>query len=135
MKQRLEILCDEIKQVHGQYLNEVGLGGRKVWPKAIKERVLELDRLTGSTKQTAALSGVSVDTIYLWRSQAKLKDFKSLAVVENKPSSVTVTVTKPKPTEESELKSVTVTVTTPKGYKIENLPANLAVEFLLKVKL
>lgn len=136
MRDKVLILSDEIKQIHEQYLGQVGPGGRKVWPRAIKERVLELDRLVGSTKKTAELSGLSIDTIYLWRSQAKLAGFKALSVVENKTPSVTVTVTKPEQLKDfQELKSVTVTVTTPKGYKIENLPANLAVEFLLKVKL
>jgi hypothetical protein len=116
MNNRLTILCDEIKQIHEQYVQQVGPSGRKAWPKAIKERALEVDRLVNSTKEAAELTGLSADLFYYWRSQAKKSGFKSLAVVEKKSP------------------SVTVTVTTPKGYMIEGLPADMALEFLLKVR-
>ena len=92
MENRLSILCDEIKQIHEQYIQQVGPGGRKAWPKAIKERALEVDRLVGSTREAAKLTGLTADLFYYWRSRAKKTGFKSLTVVDKKSPSVTVTV-------------------------------------------
>ncbi len=135
MESRIETLVSEIKQLYVQYIEEVGRGGRKVWPKSIKERTLELDHLVGSTKRAAELSGLPADTLYLWRSEAKRKGFKSLAVVEQKPASpkksVTVTVTSPP--SQGPKTFVNVTVKTPKGYVIEGLRLEDVIEFFLKV--
>ena len=133
MENPVQVLIEEIKQIRAQYIAEVGTGGRKVWPRAIKMRVLELDGFMKSTKDTADACGLSVDTIYQWRSEAKKVNFKQLAVVQKK--SVTVTDAKsPKHYQLSEsLRSVTVTVTTPQGFKLEGVPTELALEFLLKI--
>ncbi len=133
MENRIQILVEEINQIRAQYVNEVGPGGGKAWPKAIKARVLELDQLVKSTKQTAELSGLAVDTLYQWRSEAKKEKFKQISVVNNK--SVTVTDTNPRSRSviPENQRSVTVTVTTPKGFVIEGLPSELALDFLIKM--
>jgi hypothetical protein len=94
MKQDTNQLVIEIKQICGQYLEEVGSGGYRVWPKSIRDRVLLLCDLVGSTKQAAELCGLSRETIYQWRAEVKKSQFKALAVVESKNKSAAVTVTK-----------------------------------------
>jgi len=71
--------------------------------------------LVGSCKKASEICGLSVDTIYQWRADAKKAQFKSIAVVESKSKSVTVTDRASR----TDPISVTVTVTTPNGYKIE----------------
>ncbi len=100
MENKIQVLFEEIKQIHAQYVDEVGPGDRKAWPRAIKSRVLELDRMINSTKRTAEVCGLSVDTIYQWRAEVKKANFKQLSVVS---------------------RFITVTVTTPKGYKVAGL--------------
>lgn len=135
MENRIQVLASEIKQIYEQYIREVGSGGRKVWPRAIKDRALELDSLMHSSKEAAKISGLPVDTIYLWRSEVKKSKFKSLPVVRSK--SVTVTDAKlpsPQPRTLIDSSSVTVTVTTPKGFKLEGLSARVALEIVLKLE-
>lgn len=79
------------------------------------------------------LTGISPDTLYSWRVQAKAKQFKQLSVVGTKSLTVTDTDAVIESDISNPLKSVTVTDTTPKGFLIEGLPPNLAVEFLLKI--
>lgn len=67
----------EIKQICGQYLEEVGSGGYRVWPKSIRDRALLLCDLVGSTKKAAEMCGISKETIYQWRAEAKKSHSKS----------------------------------------------------------
>lgn len=127
MEDQAQILVEEIKQILSQYVDEVGPGGRKVWPRAIRGRATKLSDLLGS-KRTAELTGLPVDTLYAWRADVRKANNKSLAVRNAKDRFATVTVT-----DKSPENLVTVTVTTPKGYLIEGLPAGLAIDFLLKI--
>jgi hypothetical protein len=134
MKTEVKNLVEEIKQIREQYESEVGPGGRKVWPRAIKGRVGKLIEHLGSIKEAGEMTGISSDTLYAWRAQAKIKtsQFKQISVVNAK--SVTVTDTDfPDRQILQQSGSVTVTVTTPRGFLIEGLPPDLAVEFLLKI--
>ena len=117
MNDRVNQLTVEIKDICEQYLAEVGEGGYKVWPRSIKDRVLVLSDLVGSCKKASEICGLSVETIYQWRADAKKSQFRSIAVVESKNKSVTVTA--PNPSLGVGQKIVSVTVTTPGGYKIE----------------
>ena len=116
MNDRVKQLTIEIKEICEQYLAEVGDGGYKVWPRSIKDRVLVLSDLVGSCKKASELCGLSVETIYQWRADAKKSQFKSIAVVESKSKSVTVTTPSSK---SANKESVSVTVMTPNGYRIE----------------
>lgn len=131
MEDQAQILVEEIKQILKQYVNEVGPGGRKVWPRAIRGRATKLSDLLGS-KRSAELTGLPVDTLYAWRADAKKASHKSLVVRNNKDKFATVTVTDKSPINPNE-NSVTVTVTTPNGFLIEGLPAGMAIDFLLKI--
>ena len=117
MNDRVNQLTVEIKDICEQYLAEVGEGGYKVWPRSIKDRVLVLSDLVGSCKKASEICGLSVETIYQWRADAKKSQFKSIAVIPSKNKSVTVTA--PKLNLGVGHKAVAVTVTTPNGYKIE----------------
>jgi transposase len=133
MKKSTSDLVSEIKQIHSQYLEEVGNGGYKVWPKSIKDRVFELVDGVNSIKVASEMCGISAHTIYQWRSDQKKSNFKSLTVVNQQSKSPTVTVPKAKPILKSKEQSPTVTVTTPQGFTIKGLSSDEAVEILLKL--
>lgn len=120
MKKSSSDLVSEIKHLLGQYQNEVGNGGYKVWPKSIRDRIFELCEVLGSSTEAADLCGISVHTIYKWRYDEKQKSFKSLPVVQVSKKPITVTVPKTK-TSDAKSEVVTVTVTTPRGFKIQGL--------------
>ena len=118
----------EIKQICCQYLEEVGSGGYRVWPKSIRDRALLLCDLVGSTKKAAEMCGLSKETIYQWRAEAKKSHFKSLPVVSSDKS---VTVTAAKVLGEKKLVHLgSVTVTTPKGFVVAGLNFEQALSFL-----
>lgn len=130
MKPRVEELISEIKQISAQYVEEVGHGGYRVWPRSIRDRALLLCDLIGSTRQAAELCGISKETIYQWRAEIKKSDFKSIAVVESKKQSLTVAdATKTYP-ENKMPRLGTVTVTTPKGFIVSGLSIEQALDFL-----
>jgi len=130
MNQSTEQLIIEIKQICNQYLQEVGSGGYRVWPKSIRDRALLLCDLVGSTKQAAELCGLSKETLYQWRAEMKkTQQFKSLPVVESSKKSVTVTDTNPLETKNQKA-SGSVTVTTPKGFVIAGLELDQALVIL-----
>ena len=59
MIDRAETLMDEVRQLRTQYVNEVG-SGRRVWPRSIKARILELEQVGIPPKIIAAKTGVPV---------------------------------------------------------------------------
>jgi transposase-like protein len=134
MKKSTSELLAEIKQVQAQYLDEVGRGGHKVWPKSIKERVLSLAAHLGSAKEAAKLCEISPHTIYQWRLRARRSQFKSLSVVDRSDKSPTVTVTNDRRSRRQSNESLTVTVTSPGGYIVEGLSSVHAFEFLLSLE-
>lgn len=133
MKTSATELLAEIKQIRTQYLAEVGVGGYKVWPKSIRDRVLVYADLIGSTKKAADACEISAETIYQWRAETKRTQFKSLPVVQNTFKSVTVTEPNSKPSNSPSDPTVSVTVTTPDGFTIAGLDAEQALEILLKL--
>ena len=133
MKTSANELLAEIKQIRTQYLAEVGVGGYKVWPKSIRDRVLVYADLVGSTKKAAALCEISAETIYQWRAETKRTQFKSLPVVQKPSKSVTVTDPNLKSSNLTSNPSVTVTVTTPEGFTITGIDAEQALAILLKL--
>jgi hypothetical protein len=109
MLERAEELIREIRQIREQYDSEVG-SRRKPWPKAIKDRILELDSLGVPRKSIVGDTGVPYHTIQNWRYQSRRRGFKELSI------SKIGTVTVPKP---DILNLATVTVTTTKGIRVE----------------
>lgn len=121
--EQIERLTDEIRQIRTQYRAEI-TGGRKQWPKAIKDRVLMLRSQGVRLKHLAERTGLPYHTLALWSSEAKRARFREITVVPSlarKPSDqkiVTVTVPRKSKSSESE-KIATVTVTTPEGFLVQ----------------
>lgn len=65
MNRRNELL-EEILQITSQYKDEVP-GKRKAWPKAIKERVRELNELGMNVKAICERAGQPYYTVLSWR--------------------------------------------------------------------
>ena len=121
--EQIERLTDEIQQIKAQYRVEI-TGGRKQWPKAIKDRVLLLRSRGVRLKDLAERTGLPYHTIALWSSEAKRNRFRELAVVPRPARSPRdqkiVTVTVPRRPKSSEPEKIaTVTVTTPEGFLIQ----------------
>ena len=105
-----ETLLREIAEITKQYKEEVP-GGRKTWPRSIRERVVQLYRLGLSAKAVADKTGIAYYTVLNWKKRdPEFKRIKILPLIQ----SATVTVPESK-------KVATVTVTTPKGLLIEGL--------------
>lgn len=134
-----ENLMSEIRELHRQYVVEVGTG-RRVWPKAIKDRVQQLDEIGISAKSISKQTGVGYDTILQWRFKRKKKNqFHQLSVSATTSKEIakvdTVTVTKDEITSPDKiLKSGTLTVTTPSGYRIESSCVESVVRLLETLK-
>lgn len=58
MENRVEQLVSEINQIRSQYESEVGDLKRKVWPRAIRERLSELGERVGTVKRVSELTGL-----------------------------------------------------------------------------
>ncbi|MGE0171125.1 hypothetical protein [Nocardioides sp.] len=135
MTDRAATLIEEIRQIKAQYVAEVGKG-RRVWPKAIKTRIAELDELGIPAKQVAQKTGISYETVILWRYKRRKagerSGFHEITVAGPKLPSiskpVTVTATK------SEMTPAALTVTTPEGYRIEGLSEDVLLRLILGLR-
>ena len=135
MIDRAETLMDEVRQLRTQYVNEVG-SGRRVWPRSIKTRILELEQVGIPPKIIAAKTGVPSETIASWRFHRRHgvdKRFHALAVKSAlpeiaKPGTVTVTTNKMSKNSDS------ILVTLPDGIRIESGDANAIVTILCALK-
>lgn len=135
MIDRAETLMDEVRQLRTQYVNEVG-SGRRVWPRSIKARILELEQVGIPPKIIAAKTGVPSETIASWRFHRRHgvdKRFHALAVKSALPEiakSGTVTVA----TDKMSKISVSILVTMPDGMRIESVDANAIATILCALK-
>jgi hypothetical protein len=128
-----ENIVDEINQLRMQYLAEVGGGGRKAWPLSIKTRVFKLLSLGHKIKSVAKHTQIPHETIGYWvqYEHKKAKENRPNQLMPKNFQELTVTVNSSGISKSTNVeKVVTVTVTTPKGYLIEGLPAELAIELL-----
>lgn len=130
-------LITEIRSIRDEYLQEVGEGKRRAWPRAIKERVLKLCELGDfRVKDIARLTKISYEVINQWKYLAK-KDrdessgFHSLPVVASvgappvAPRSIAIT--EPATVTVPDFVKYGIRVTTPDGYVIEGLTADSTV--------
>jgi hypothetical protein len=150
MVERAESIFSEIKQIKAQYMKEVGVG-RRAWPRAIKERVSELESLGLTAKVISAGTGVSYDTIVLWRYKRRKEQraFHEVRVGENAAcgsgrslvpvisKSVTVTVPKIKmPKHEKTNRQAlppVLSLRTPAGFIVEGLDEKTLIALLLRL--
>jgi hypothetical protein len=152
MSGRAAELIQEIRQITLQYKAEVP-GRRRAWPEAIRKRVTELFSLGLKTKKISEVTGISIHTLSLWKSQINggqsFQQLKIIDAAESKAKSLatakansfaTVTVTKkrgrpPKVLSPQQLdvaNNVTVTVTTPDGFRIEGVPVREALQWIIR---
>ena len=133
-----EQLIEEIISIREQYQAEVG-SKRKPWPKSIKTRIRDLDRLGISMQKISNSVKIPYQTIMYWRFASRKaleakKGFHAIAV--NNPT-VTVGekliyIPKAKAQKIPRL-DPTVTVRTPDGYVLE-IPSSKAVQFLFEIR-
>ncbi len=117
---RTDDLIRDIKEMTAQWRAEVP-GGRKAWPRSIKERVRELYALGMGSTAIANATGLTYYTIHNW----KKRNSEFLALSIAKPATVTVKESEP---------IATVTVTTANGLKIEGISFEQAVIIAEKLR-
>ena len=79
MRERVDQLYKEIRQIHEQYQKEVPKKCRP-WPESIQSRILELWKFGVSTHQISQETGLPQQTHYSWRQRLKKKDVGFLPV-------------------------------------------------------
>lgn len=70
IKERVQQLYSEIRQIYAQYQKEVPKR-RRPWPESIRSRVLELWQLGVSSNQIALETSLPPQTMYSWRQRLK----------------------------------------------------------------
>lgn len=70
VRDRVQILITEIRQIHEQYKIEVPKQ-RRPWPKSIQERILELWHLGMTSHQISLETGLPAQTMYSWKQRLK----------------------------------------------------------------
>jgi hypothetical protein len=131
-------LVEEILSIKDQYQMEVG-SRRKPWPKSIKVRILELDRLGMPMLKISESIKIPYQTIMHWR----FMDRKNIVNIDSKKNFHTVAVKNPTVTVGKSLAKVPaskiplldpiVTVRTPDGYILE-IPSKMAAQFLSEIR-
>ena len=131
-----DALISEIIQIREQYVAEVGK--RRAWPRAIKERIAQLQALGLRPGAIAERTGVPYQTIILWKyKERKLlarKPFHPVAITGQESISKSLSVT-PKEIKMPESQRRGLRLTTPQGFAIEGLDARLALELLRELTL
>ncbi len=74
---RRELLLKDIREMAEQYREEIP-GGRKAWPKSIKNKVLELYSLGLGPTEVAQETGLAYFTVHNWK--RRNPPFKQLVV-------------------------------------------------------
>lgn len=128
MDQTNENIVKEIVHLKSQYEDEIGKGGRKPWPKSIKERVLKLCRQGVPAGEVSRATGIPYHSILPWRREAGLIRTKA-PHLKNKFHALTVTDQVSSPTVTDPVRSSTVTVKV-RGLEIQLGSPKEAAEFI-----
>lgn len=112
-------IISEIIQMREQYLNEVGIGKRRAWPKSIKTRIVSLFTQKLNRRYLAQATGIPYDTIREWA-----MEHRDQPMFQSVPISSDYCIVPPPSVDgsQSPIKSTvsgTVTVTTPDGYQVQ----------------
>jgi len=145
VENKSEVIFNEIDQIKSQYQVEVG-SHRKAWPKSIRSRVIELQRLEFSNRQISERTGISSKTIYSWSSswvaklnkQSKKTDSKSLIAVPTPTKFIPVQISNapsihPKKSIHGVQKAV-LNLDLGNGMKIESVSVEFVVELVHRLK-
>ena len=135
MDQETKKIIDEIEQLRSQYIHEIGEGGRKPWPRSIKDRVVGLCEKGIPVGKVSRLTGIPYHSMLPWRKQAGMVRAKA-PYSKSKQNFHALTVTdqvqKRTVTEPIQSSTVTVQVT---GVGDVHLPdVQTAAEFVIKIK-
>lgn len=133
IRDRVQELYAEIRQIYQQYLKEVPKK-RRPWPESIKTRILELWKLGVSSHQIAQETELPTQIMYSWRQRLKKDDsgFLPVPIVKkrHRRSNFDIQLSQL----ESETKSPTVTIITPDGFRIEGIFASDAARIIREVR-
>ncbi|MCB9083604.1 MAG: hypothetical protein H6624_04635 [Bdellovibrionaceae bacterium] len=110
-------LISEIQQIIIQYKQEV-TGGRKAWPKAVKDRVKKLWKLGYSSHELSKIIGVPYVTLNAWEKAAPGR-FKPVKIRDQKAVPTAALTVKSSTVEPLTVEGLTVV--TPQGYQIKGL--------------
>ena len=136
--QRVADLFLELEQICEQYKEQVP-GRRRAWPRAVKDRIGELQRLGISGHQISKRVPIPYMTIASWRRDKPESGSAFLPVkIVEQPTlaparATTVTVEKRergRPPIQKVSIATTVTVVAPNGLRIEGLPVDAALRLL-----
>jgi hypothetical protein len=137
MVDETERLISEVQQIETQYVAEVGQG-RRMWPRSIKERVARLDELGIAAKAIATKTGISYETIILWRYKRRQNvsqvGFHEVAVGGSGLPAISKSVTVTVP--ESEIPNSRprdLRLTTPGGFVIEGLDEQTLIALIARL--
>lgn len=133
VRERVQILIGEIRQIHEQYKKEVPKR-RRPWPESIRSRIMELWKLGMSSHQIALETGLPAQTMYSWKERVKKADPKFLPVPIVKKRRRRSNFDLQLSQLEVDHKSPTVTVITSDGTRIEGVPLDLATSFVRRLK-
>ncbi|MGE0527287.1 MAG: helix-turn-helix domain-containing protein [Bdellovibrionales bacterium] len=116
-----ESVISEILQIKAQWVAEVGDKPRRLWPKAIKERVLALVDSGIRLRQIADRTGVPYETVCQWKFQRehKQRGFHQVPVVQSSKEAITNAGTVAAPADESAQPEGPIGIRTPDGYVIK----------------
>lgn len=132
VRDRVEVLFSEIRQIHEQYKIEVPKK-RRPWPKSIQERILELWRLGVSSHQIAHETGLPAQTMYSWKQRLKKEEPKFLQIKpvqkRHRRSKFDLQLSQL----EVKDKTTTVTVITSDGLRIEGVPIESAADLVRRI--
>lgn len=128
METRAELIRD-ITQIAQQFKAEIP-GGRRPWPKAVKDRALALVKDGMSLTEIAAATGFAYQTVHGWtrdrRTRGKFRELKALPAPEESAVMAIPPTSENSPTSrkggDKAAKSTKVTIITPNGYRIEGVP-------------
>lgn len=131
MDRREELVC-EIQQLREQYQQEVSVKNRP-WPKSIRIRALELQRLEVSNGEISQLTGIPVATLYYWRTSGggrrpSLKKKQVFHPVEVRQSKENSSETKSQNREEQKAQDLAMTL--PSGIVITGLTPVIAIQIV-----
>lgn len=134
IRERVQTLIVEIRQIHEQYKIEVPKK-RRPWPKSIQDRILELWRLGVSSHQIALETGLPAQTLYSWQQRIKKSEPGFLQITSksikkrHRRSNFDLQLSQL----EVKDKATTVTVITSDGLRVEGVPIESAADLIRRI--
>jgi transposase-like protein len=136
MERSGEELIEEIVQLKTQYQLEVSTG-RRTWPRSIKKRAIELQRLDYSNGEISSRTGISSKTLYSWRPKFNGKRVSSkaerLPAVTSNGTFVAVPVIQNNLTDPNPIVRTDLVLQLPHGIRIESVSIDFICELVRRL--